>query len=154
MMTALDQRGDIATRKDVETLVYRFYDKIRADTLVGPIFSDVAHVDWDVHLPIMVQFWESLLLGAHTYSGRPFPKHFGLPVEQAHFERWLTLFRDTVDEHFTGAKADEAKLRALAIADTFAMRMRVLNNPVALRDVVLPEGSPLRDRLILRGTGT
>lgn len=144
-------KPDIATHDDVKRLVDHFYGKIRSDALLAPIFGEVAQVDWEVHLPIMVQFWESLLLGAGTYSGRPFPKHYGLPVTQAHFIQWLTLFRSAVDDCFAGPKADEAKLRALAIADTFAMRMNVLENPVALRDAVLPEGDPLRSRLILRG---
>lgn len=67
-----------------------------------------------------------MLLGTGTYRGAPFPKHAVLPVEEAHFDRWLELFLATVDENFSGAKADEAKGRALSIADTFARRMGVL----------------------------
>ncbi len=61
-----------------------------------------------------------MLLGTGTYRGAPFPKHAVLPVEKAHFDRWLELFLATVDELFSGPKAEEAKGRALSIADTFA----------------------------------
>ena len=74
----------------------------------------------------LYSFWETMLLGTGTYRGAPFPKHAVLPVEKAHFDRWLELFLATVDENFSGPKADEAKGRALSIADTFARRMGVL----------------------------
>jgi hemoglobin len=67
-----------------------------------------------------------LLFGSGTYQGAPFPKHSVLPVGKAHFDRWLELFLATVDENFSGPKAEEAKGRALSIADTFARRMGVL----------------------------
>jgi len=76
-------------------------------------------------MPQLYRFGEPLLFGAGTYSGAPFPKHAVLPVEQAHFERWLALFIATLKENFAGPKADEAKGRALSIADTFARRMGV-----------------------------
>lgn len=122
-MTAL---RDIETAEDVKTLVDRFYDKVNLDDLLAPIFNDVAKVDWEAHKPQLYRFWETLLLGSGTYHGAPFPKHAVLPVEQAHFERWLTLFVKTVNENFAGAKAEEAKGRALSIADTFARRMGVV----------------------------
>lgn len=117
---------DIETPDDVRTLVDRFYEKVNADPLLAPIFNDIAKVDWHAHLPQLYRFWETLLFSSGTYSGAPFPKHAVLPVEQTHFERWLELFLATVDKYFAGAKADEAKGRALSIADTFARRMGVL----------------------------
>jgi len=66
------------------------------------IFDETAQVDWPKHLPTM--FWQSLLFGSGNYQGAPFVKHAVLPVQQAHFERWLTLFAETVDENFTGTK--------------------------------------------------
>ncbi len=71
-----------------------------------------------------------MLLGTGTYRGAPFPKHAVLPVEKAHFDR--SLFLATVDENFSGPKAEEAKGRALSIADTFARRMGVLPMPTVL----------------------
>ena len=93
------------------------------DELLGPVFNDVAQVDWTTHLPIMYRFWESMLLGAGSYQGAPFPKHAALPVQKDHFARWLALFVETVNANFAGPKAEEAKGRAASIADTFAQRM-------------------------------
>ena len=117
---------DIVTTADVAMLVDRFYGKVRVDALIGPIFNDVAKVDWPSHMATLYSFWETMLLGTGTYQGAPFPKHAVLPVEKAHFDRWLELFLATVDENFSGPKAEEAKSRALSIADTFARRMGLL----------------------------
>jgi hemoglobin len=118
---------DLRTAEDIRTLVDSFYDKVNRDELLAPIFNDVAGVNWAEHLPTMYRFWESMLLGAGTYQGAPFPKHAVLPVKKEHFARWLTLFVQTVDAHFHGPKADQAKGRAASIADTFAQRMGLLN---------------------------
>lgn len=123
---------DIQSASDIKILVDAFYGKVNEDELLSPIFNEIARVDWDSHLPALYSFWETLLLGAGTYKGAPFPMHAALPLEQRHFERWLNLFLATVDEHFTGLKADEAKGRALSIADTFARRMGVLTDPAAI----------------------
>lgn len=117
---------DIATSAEVAMLVDRFYGKVRVDALLGPIFNDVAQVDWPAHMATLYSFWETLLLGTGTYRGEPFAKHAVLPLERVHFERWLELFLTTVDENFAGPKAEEAKGRALSIADTFARRMGLL----------------------------
>lgn len=123
---------DIETADDVKVLVDRFYEKVNRDELLAPIFNDVAHVDWAAHLPQLYRFWETLLFGSGNYEGAPFPVHAVLPVAQVHFERWLSLFLATVNENFSGAKAEEAKGRALSIADTFARRLGVLKSPDVL----------------------
>lgn len=122
---------DIETRDDVKTLVDRFYARVNRDDLLAPIFNDVAKVDWDKHLPQLYRFWETLLFGTGNYEGAPFPKHAVLPVDLTHFERWLMLFTATVDDNFSGAKAEEAKGRAASIADTFARRMGVLKSSLS-----------------------
>ncbi len=129
--------GDIKTSEDIKRLVDSFYEKVNRDELLGPIFNDVAKVDWATHLPVMYRFWESMLLGEGNYHGAPFPKHAVLPVEQRHFERWLTLFAGTVKENFAGPKSEEATSRAICIADTFARRMGVLTDPSALSRISL-----------------
>ena len=128
-MTAL---SDISTAEDIKTLVDAFYEKVRRDELIGPIFGGVPGFDWETHLPAMYRFWETLLLGAGTYQGAPFPKHAVLAIQQEHFERWLSLFVTAVNENFAGAKSEEAKDRAMSIADTFARRMGVLADPFSL----------------------
>lgn len=119
-------RTDIAAEQDIKLLVDSFYQKVNADELLAPIFNDLAKVNWAEHLPTMYRFWGSLLLRTNNYQGQPWPKHAVLPVDTAHFSRWLTLFRQTVDEHFTGPKATEAKNAAASIADTFQNRMRLV----------------------------
>ncbi|GAB2950030.1 group III truncated hemoglobin [Hymenobacter coalescens] len=115
---------DIATEAHIQQLVDRFYDKVNADELLGPVFNALARVHWPAHLPVMYDFWSSVLLGTARYKGRPFPKHMALPIEKPHFQRWLQLFYATVQEHFAGPKAEEAKVKALNIATMFEYRMR------------------------------
>jgi hemoglobin len=118
---------DIATEQDIKTLVDSFYAKVNEDEILGPIFNDVAKVDWDHHLPTMYRFWSTLLFRSMTYRGKPFPKHAVLPVQKEHFERWVSLFCKTVKENFEGPKAAEACNYALSIADTFQMRLGIFN---------------------------
>ena len=128
----MNANSDIATSADVQQLVDRFYAKVNRDDLLAPIFNDIAKVDWSHHLPVIYRFWESLLLGAGSYQGAPFPMHAALPIEQKHFERWLALFIATVNENFAGPTSEAAKSRAICIADTFAQRMGVLTDAAAL----------------------
>lgn len=115
---------DISTSADVRLLIDQFYNKVRADEMLGFIFDEVAQVDWPHHLPIMYQFWEFLLLDTpDAYRGNPIQKHMDLhrkhPLKAKHFDRWLALFHSTVDEHFQGPKAEDAKFRAFAISETW-----------------------------------
>ncbi|WP_295899909.1 group III truncated hemoglobin [uncultured Bdellovibrio sp.] len=123
----MEKRKPIETREDIQLLVDSFYTKVRKDTLIGPIFNDVAKVDWDEHLPKLYNFWSDLLLGDDTYRGRPFPPHMKLNLQFGHFERWLRLFTETVDEHFIGLKASEAKERAMRIARNFMINLSLLD---------------------------
>jgi hemoglobin len=115
---------DIKTRNEIIILVDQFYGKVNQDQLLAPVF---AHVDWPKHLPIMYNFWSSMLLGDQSYQGNPFQKHIALPIEPRHFDRWLELFIETVDENFTGAKAEEVKTRAHNIAGVFQHRLGLAN---------------------------
>ena len=117
------EKPDIATEEDIKILVDSFYQKVNADELLAPIFNEVARVDWEEHLPTMYRFWSSLLFRSGNYQGQPWPRHAVLPVNARHFERWLRLFKQTVDEHFAGAKAVEARNIAASIADTFQNRL-------------------------------
>ena len=118
------ERRPIESRSDIEELVQKFYARVRADALIGPIFNDVAHVNWDEHLPKIANFWCDLLLGENTYQGRPFPPHIKLNLKVEHFERWIQLFFLTVDENFVGLKADEVKRRALNMGRNFLINLR------------------------------
>ncbi len=114
---------DIETRTDIELMVNQFYNKVNQDALLAQMFS---HVDWLHHLPIMYNFWSSMLLGDQSYQGNPFQKHIHLAINSTHFNRWLELFTQTVDENFVGFKAEEMKSRAQSIAGVFQHKMGVL----------------------------
>lgn len=113
-------KRDIENRADIELLVNTFYDKVQINSLLGPIFNDIARVDWDHHLPRMYQFWAGLLLGEPGFSGNPMRKHVELSrmtsITETEFSEWLRLFDETTDELFAGEKAEEAKVRAANIA--------------------------------------
>lgn len=101
-------------------LVHRFYDRVRADAMLGPVFA-ARIADWGPHLERMVAFWSSVALMTGRYSGAPVPAHLGLPVGQAHFDRWLALFRDTAAEVCTPAGAAHLVERAERIARSLRM---------------------------------
>lgn len=113
---------ELNSKMEVEIMVDRFYEKVKQDELLSPLF---AHVDWPKHLPIMYNFWASMLLGDRSYSGNPFQKHVPLPLKAIHFDRWLLLFNKTIDENFTGEKAEEVKARAQNIAAVFQYRLNL-----------------------------
>ena len=107
------ERLDIIDRRDVACLVNIFYDRVRADDMLGPIFDDIAHVDWPTHLPLMDDFWESVRLGTVTFKGAPLVVHCTLakrtPLTSGDFNRWIALFHETVDDLFAGPTANHAK---------------------------------------------
>ena len=104
---------DIRTRADIERLVDGFYDVVRADDVLGPIFDDVAQVDWRLHLPKMYAFWETVLFGRGAFQGNPLAAHLTLaqrvPLGTREFGRWIDLFHATVSTLFNGPVAEEAK---------------------------------------------
>ena len=114
---------DITTRKDIEVLVDRFYDQVKANEVLSPLFRDV---DWVKHLPIMYSFWSSAILGEQSYRGNPFQKHMHLAIGKQHFGGWLRLFWQTVDEMFSGENANEIKSRAQSIASVFQYKMNLV----------------------------
>lgn len=119
---------EIISRQDVKLLVDSFYDKVNKDALLAPVFNDFAGVHWETHLPVMYDFWSSVLFGDMSYKGNPFLKHIPLPVEKTHFDRWLELFKQTVDENFQGEKALEVKERAESIAALFQHKLSFIRN--------------------------
>lgn len=116
-------KQDILTIEDVKHLVNCFYDKIRADEQLGAIFNDRIKDRWPEHLEKMYRFWQTVLLGEHTYYGSPFPPHAQLPVDHDHFLKWMALFDSTVDELFVGEIAAEAKWRATKMAEMFEIKI-------------------------------
>ena len=119
----MDDKKDLLNLDDIRNLVDSFYGKVRSDELLAPIFNERIRDNWPVHLEKMYRFWQTVLLGEHTYTGSPFPPHANLPVDKSHFEQWLKLFRQTLDEQFSGEKAKEAKWRADKMAEMFLLRI-------------------------------
>lgn len=113
-------KTDIRHRKDIEKLVNSFYDKVKTDEVIGYLFTDVAQVNWELHLPKMYDFWENILFFSANYEGNPMLKHKELhqksTMTKTHFDHWNLLFIQTVDELFQGKKAEEIKNRALNIS--------------------------------------
>jgi hemoglobin len=122
------EKKEIKSLEEIKTLVNSFYGKVRVDQLLGPIFNGAIKDRWPEHLEKLARFWQTILLEEHTYFGRPFPPHAKLPVSQKHFDRWLELFRETVDENFIGEKAEEAKTRAEKMAEIFMIKINYFNN--------------------------
>ena len=115
---------DIETRQDLEQLMVDFYKLAFADDTLGYIFTDVAKMDLDEHLPVIVDFWESMVLDTASYQERgrnPMLIHHQLaektPLLPKHFERWLELFERSVNDRFAGEKAELIKQRAGSIAE-------------------------------------
>jgi hemoglobin len=121
---------DIETRADCERLVRAFYERAFADDMIGFLFTDVARLDLEAHVPRITSFWETILLGARTYGGGAFAPHAALhakvPLRSAHFRRWVTIWRATVDDLFTGERAELAKAHADRVADAFHRRLQEL----------------------------
>jgi hemoglobin len=116
-------RHDIQSIEDIKLLVNTFYDKVRADVLLSPVFNEKINDRWPQHLGKMYSFWQTVLLGEPNYHGSPFPPHATLPVDHAHFEQWLRLFTNTIVDLFSGDKADEALWRANKMAEMFEMKI-------------------------------
>lgn len=121
-------KKEITGLGEIQEMVDLFYGKVRKDGLLADIFHGVIQDNWPAHLEKMYRFWQTVLLSEHTYYGSPFVPHAKLPVEKKHFERWKSLFFETVDEHFNGEKAEEAKWRAEKMAAMFLMKIEYFKN--------------------------
>lgn len=145
--TTAGPTSDIADRDDIRDLVVTFYTRAFQDELLGPIFTDIAKMDLDAHLPVMVEFWSTVLLGERSYRGGAFVPHAELheqvPLTWQHFTRWMAIWFATVDEHFAGPIADAAKFRAERVAHAFHGR---LNQPDATPVCVYRYAGPAKDR--------
>ena len=123
---------DIRSRIDIELLMAAFYEKVKNDDTIGYIFNDIAKVNWDHHLPIICDFWETLLLDSNSYSRNAMAVHYTLnrkvPLEEKHFQRWLQLFFETVDDLFAGEIATMAKKKAKSIGSLMQFKMKQENS--------------------------
>ena len=127
-MADAETRRDIETRADCEQLVRAFYGRALTDPIIGFLFTDVAKLDLEQHVPRITNFWDTILLGARSYGGGAFRPHielhFKVPLARGHFDRWLYLWTMTVDELFAGERAELAKSHAIRVAAAFESRLR------------------------------
>jgi len=118
---------DIETRADIEHLLDTFYKKVIVDDLIGHFFTKIVVLDWDEHMPTMYNFWETTLFGRPKYKGNPMLKHLSLhkksPLEPIHFERWLSLWKQTLNDLFKGEIADKALQRAQQIGGVMQFKV-------------------------------
>ncbi len=107
-----DPTRDLDTAEEIAEMVRRFYADVAQDELLGPMFNDVAQVDWSEHLPKLAAFWSRALIGVPGYQGNPFQAHLRIHAQRAfttgHFERWLSLFHETIELGWVGPIADRA----------------------------------------------
>lgn len=128
MIKEMAKRSDISTLDDIKVLVNSFYSRVRVNPVLGSIFNGVIADRWPQHLEKMYRFWQTVLLEEHTYQGRPFVPHATLPLQAVHFESWLKLWHDTVDEFFEGPLAEDAKDRGNKMAALFFSKIEYYRN--------------------------
>jgi hemoglobin len=120
-------KKDIADRKDLDMLMNVFYEKLLKDDTINYIFTDIVKIDIKTHIPIIADFWESILFGRNVYNNNPMKIHLEIhnktPLTKEHFNTWLSYFDSSVDELFEGSVALKARQRALSIATTMQIKI-------------------------------
>ena len=129
---------NIENKADVKLFVDSFYEKVRIDALLGPVFAAKipSEAHWGPHLERMYSFWNTVLFGVRDYRGNPFSKHATLPIKAPHFERWISLLTSTIDEVFVGEKAAEVKLRAQKMGSLFQSKLQHIQENPQLKPLV------------------
>lgn len=127
----MDTKKDISSRADIELFVIEFYERVKENPEIGHIFTEVIKMDWPHHIPLITDFWETILLDNPVYRKNAMEKHFDInriyPLRQNHFEAWLNLFNTTLDDLFAGTVTELAKKRARSIADIMLLKMNQAN---------------------------
>lgn len=122
----MNTRHDITSLEDIKLMVDDFYGRVAQDDLLAPIFNFRLSSYWEPHLQKMYTFWNAVLFGVKGYDGNPFIKHATMELTEVHFERWIGLFYGTIDTHFEGPMAEEAKNRGLMMANMFQIKLESL----------------------------
>ncbi|WP_312343986.1 group III truncated hemoglobin [Chryseobacterium binzhouense] len=119
----------LESREDIELLVNSFYAKVIKDETIAFFFTDIVKVNWDLHLPKMYSFWETILFGQMSYKGNPMAVHFPVneiaAMEKRHFEQWLKLWKETISENFHGESASMAITKSENIAKLMSYKMEM-----------------------------
>ena len=122
---------DIENRADIELLLKNFYTKVFNDDLISHFFTEVVPLNLEEHIPVIADFWESVLLDAKGYRKNVMEVHLDISkkskIERQHLDRWVQLFTQTVDEFFEGPKSTIAKQRAASIATMMNIKINYPN---------------------------
>ncbi len=120
-------KPDITSRADIEKFVLDFYEEVKIDPVIGFIFTEVATMDWPKHIPLIIDFWETILLDNPVYKRNAMEVHYDLnkkiQLKKEHFDSWLHIFNSTIDKYFEGKIATLAKTRARSIADVLLFKL-------------------------------
>jgi len=119
---------DIEDLASIKLMVNAFYQKVGEDDMLRPVFSRVINDDWQPHLDKMYAFWNAALFSVPGFKGNPFARHAPLPIGTPHFNRWITLFEQTINENFTGPVADDAKKRAGLMSELFQHKLAAMKD--------------------------
>jgi hemoglobin len=126
--------ADIANREDIVLLLEQFYSKALHDETIGYFFTEVIPLNMETHIPLIADFWETVLFGKAAYKGNVMQMHQHIhhqsPFNDEHFKRWVQLFHATVDEIFEGEKATMAKQRAESVATL--MRIKLVHGGIGM----------------------
>lgn len=122
-------KKDIETREDIDRFIRAFYEKVKTDETIGIIFTDIFPLDWEHHIPLIVDFWETILLDHPVYKNNAMQVHYDInnkyPLQKEHFDAWLNLFNKTLDEYYSGERVKLAKKRAEGIAQLMMFKMEI-----------------------------
>ena len=120
-------RKDIEERADLEAMLESFYQKVFKDDLISHFFLEVVPLNLATHLPVITDFWESVLLDGRGYRKNVMEIHLNISqkskIQKEHLDRWVKIFSETVDETFEGPKATLAKQRATSIATMMHIKL-------------------------------
>lgn len=128
----MKDKQDISSRAAIESFILAFYEKVKQDETIGIIFTEIVQIHWESHIPVIVDFWETILLDNPVYQKNAMEVHYNLnhifPLQKKHFDAWLYHFNSTIDKMYEGTKTELAKKRAAGIAAVMLFKM---NNTAA-----------------------
>jgi hemoglobin len=124
-------KTDITSRTAIESFMAAFYEVVKQDKTIGIIFTEVVKMRWESHIPVIVDFWETILLDNPVYKKNAMEVHYHLnnifPLQKKHFDAWISIFNTTINNMFEGPVTELAKKRAAGIAAVMSFKM---NNTV------------------------
>jgi hemoglobin len=120
-------KNDITSLKDIHFLVDQFYEAVQLDPFLGPIFNTRLNGRWEIHHKKLYRFWHTVLLRRPDYFGDPVPMHFSMNIDQRHFDHWLKLWIETIENHFEGPIAERGKFRGKTMANAFLAKIKKAN---------------------------